>query len=780
MPDAKPATAHYDIEAMRKDGYSDTNILKALHGEFSTKYDIEAMRKAGHSDTSILNAIAPDFTPPAQAVPIGKQASANPFDQFDTQNAKVDQFGGVLIDGSLPQPDNSHTLAWGAGIAVFVAVALLAWFKFRKTETVSGAGTAAQSHIYEQKENSYAEKEPHSLQMGATKGNAMSQNQKRILIAVLALVAAMFVYPPFQIIANNGTAFNMGYGWIFDSPKRGSIIANVNVPMLLIQWVGVLIVGGIAFFLAKSSSQEPRDSGSNVKAENSSHMQPDPMLGTKLEKLQSAKKLFFILLSIDIAVTVIDIGSGIWSIGALKDVASGVRTADPSLASIIDFWGSFSMIMVLTTIGVGLGLVKWLKSCYQFAKESLHATGFKQEGWTVAGWIIPIVFLFKPYQVINEIYRAGSPTYSDGDDWKKESGSGLLLTWWIFWAVTHFLMITIGKEMFKKTLLHDLTIPQIIGAYEVQAWSCAISIVIAGLWFAVAHHLTQRLVGRSSRYAPKPSFPDSTKASPISSAQRTVQNAPTIVQHAPAVANADTVRTPPTEAKPAMNSQPAVNAMPDIAIESSQQSMPEIEDRLYEQIAQEIETNAVDKGIWTKAFAQSGGDDKLTRVAYIKARFEKLMVTENANLEVLQREREEVARLEQEQLEREREKSKHTEKLRQRISLRELSKPESDKVKDLEVSDDSFSFFARCSGGDLDFLTTLIMINPLFLLVRNGSGSTGLHMAVMNKHTDVAKFLAEEGASVSVPNGDGKSPIDLAKESGQTDLAVFFQQFSVA
>ena len=52
-------------------------------------------------------------------------------------------------------------------------------------------------------------------------------------------------------------------------------------------------------------------------------------------------------------------------------------------------------------------------------------------------------------------------------------------------------------------------------------------------------------------------------------------------------------------------------------------------------------------------------------------------------------------------------------------------------------------------------------------------------MAVMNKHADVAKFLAEEGASVSVLNVAGKSPIDFAKESGQADLVVFLQQFAV-
>lgn len=137
------------------------------------------------------------------------------------------------------------------------------------------------------------------------------------------------------------------------------------------------------------------------------------------------------------------------------------------------------------------------------------------------------------------------------------------------------------------------------------------------------------------------SFSNATQTAPISSGQR-----------ATAAALPGTVRTPATEAKPTMiNPSPVSCAV----IESSQKITPEIEERLYEQIAQEIETNTVDKGIWTKAFAQSGGDDKLTRVAYIKARFEKLMAMENTRFEAIQREREEIARLEQEQQDRERE-----------------------------------------------------------------------------------------------------------------------------
>jgi len=53
------------------------------------------------------------------------------------------------------------------------------------------------------------------------------------------------------------------------------------------------------------------------------------------------------------------------------------------------------------------------------------------------------------------------------------------------------------------------------------------------------------------------------------------------------------------------------------------------EERLYDQIANELETDTVDKDLWTKAYAEAGGDNKQTRVRYIKARFARLLAMEN-------------------------------------------------------------------------------------------------------------------------------------------------------
>jgi uncharacterized RDD family membrane protein YckC len=59
------------------------------------------------------------------------------------------------------------------------------------------------------------------------------------------------------------------------------------------------------------------------------------------------------------------------------------------------------------------------------------------------------------------------------------------------------------------------------------------------------------------------------------------------------------------------------------------------EDAIYEAIANELETGSTDKGLWTRLFAELDGDEKKTKIAYIKQRAEKLMVAERVRIEQL-------------------------------------------------------------------------------------------------------------------------------------------------
>lgn len=59
----------------------------------------------------------------------------------------------------------------------------------------------------------------------------------------------------------------------------------------------------------------------------------------------------------------------------------------------------------------------------------------------------------------------------------------------------------------------------------------------------------------------------------------------------------------------------------------------EDEERAYEEIAKEIETGAVDKGLWTRLFVECDGDERKTKLLYIKQRLERLVASKHSDIE---------------------------------------------------------------------------------------------------------------------------------------------------
>ena len=54
----------------------------------------------------------------------------------------------------------------------------------------------------------------------------------------------------------------------------------------------------------------------------------------------------------------------------------------------------------------------------------------------------------------------------------------------------------------------------------------------------------------------------------------------------------------------------------------------------YEQVAKDIQNNIKDEGGWTKAFVDANGDEQKAKVIYIKLMVERLVLAEEAKLEV--------------------------------------------------------------------------------------------------------------------------------------------------
>ena len=64
----------------------------------------------------------------------------------------------------------------------------------------------------------------------------------------------MIIFPPFHLTPASGEDFNYGYPLLFDPPEDG--LALVNVPMVLLEWLGIMILSGIAWLMVKPGEKK--------------------------------------------------------------------------------------------------------------------------------------------------------------------------------------------------------------------------------------------------------------------------------------------------------------------------------------------------------------------------------------------------------------------------------------------------------------------------------------------------------------------------------------------
>ena len=73
----------------------------------------------------------------------------------------------------------------------------------------------------------------------------MNENQKKIPIAVAAIIFCMLLYPPFRGTHPRLGDYLHGYYWLLDHGTGDWI--TVHIGLLLTQWLGVLLIGGLAY-----------------------------------------------------------------------------------------------------------------------------------------------------------------------------------------------------------------------------------------------------------------------------------------------------------------------------------------------------------------------------------------------------------------------------------------------------------------------------------------------------------------------------------------------------
>jgi hypothetical protein len=119
--------------------------------------------------------------------------------------------------------------------------------------------------------------------------------------------------------------------------------------------------------------------------------------------------------------------------------------------------------------------------------------------WAVWYWFIPIVNLFRPKQVMNDIWKGSDPDLgADAVGWKERALPALLHWWWGIWLLANWIGNVYGRQA-----LDDNSAPDELRDEAMISLAADLSdMVAAALGILVVHKITTRQEARRRKLAP--------------------------------------------------------------------------------------------------------------------------------------------------------------------------------------------------------------------------------------------------------------------------------------
>lgn len=96
-----------------------------------------------------------------------------------------------------------------------------------------------------------------------------------------------------------------------------------------------------------------------------------------------------------------------------------------------------ALIGALQLVSIIVGAVffiRWLHGAYRNADALDPGARRYGTGWAIGGWFVPIMNLFRPKQIVNDVWAASTPAGHPARD--REPGV-LLLGWWLTWLASN-------------------------------------------------------------------------------------------------------------------------------------------------------------------------------------------------------------------------------------------------------------------------------------------------------------------------------------------------------
>jgi Domain of unknown function (DUF4328) len=218
-------------------------------------------------------------------------------------------------------------------------------------------------------------------------------------------------------------------------------------------------------------------------------------MGLPFVPLERRARWAIVFLAATMLVDVVAIGANLRQISAINGFLDGTRLDFNALTSGDHLKSVVEVVKFIVLLASGITFIRWFHAAYRNVTLLAPVDVTYRPGWAIGAWFVPILGLWRPKQIADEIWHASElqppPARPPADRLGKTTT--VLALWWAFWIIS-----SIVGNVSTRFFFGTDTLAHIRQTDELHIAALLLDIVAAAFAILVVKRITSRLAGTTA------------------------------------------------------------------------------------------------------------------------------------------------------------------------------------------------------------------------------------------------------------------------------------------
>ena len=179
------------------------------------------------------------------------------------------------------------------------------------------------------------------------------------------------------------------------------------------------------------------------------------------QRAKNAITLIWIVLALEI----VSLISGYFQYDLLQTAANGGEISTETANANDTREQIIGIVYLIAFVISAVTFIQWFRRAYFNLHQRVNHLS-QTEGWAAGSWFVPIVSLYRPYQIKKELYQETKALLTKNGLNNENISTSSLGWWWTLWVISSFLGQFVFRYSMKAESIDELTISTVASMIE--------------------------------------------------------------------------------------------------------------------------------------------------------------------------------------------------------------------------------------------------------------------------------------------------------------------------